>query len=80
MAPTVSVESPHSHLSKITMHETNGYDGLAENAGDDLPLEQLPNPTPPENIDNPEEVSVYAAKQSKPATVQQIIAMSFLIR
>jgi len=31
------------------------------------PAEPLPDPAPPENLDNPEEVSVHAAKQSKPA-------------
>jgi len=60
------------------VQEKIGSDGLLadlhcpdENGDDDpipLPPEPLPDPITPENLGNPEEVSVYATKQSKPAS------------
>jgi len=55
-----------------------------EEIADDDPIptppDPLPDPAPPENFDNHEEVSVYAAKQSKPANSPAYISISLSIR
>jgi len=73
--------SPPNHVSKSSMHETNGCDGLlddlhctaedAEDADDDpihIPPEPLPDPAPPENFGNPQQMPVYATHHFKLAS------------